>query len=125
MQNNITKESFSWRLNDELSELDTDLEILLTWKKKNLFNKEVSVLINEKILDREQLYVEPHFETIANGVLNSRLKNINPKNIRWFHYNPFRQPDNPDSIRNYSEVFPVYENKKAVYPSWKNIDFLP
>lgn len=125
MEEIIKKEHFTYRLHSVFSDLDTDLDIYLTWQKKNIFSKKVSVLIWEKRIDGGQLYVEPHFETVANGILNSKLKGLNPKNIRWFHYNPFHQPYNTESIRNYSEVIPIYKDREIVNASWKDLHFLP
>jgi hypothetical protein len=72
-----------------------------------------------------QLYVEPHFERIANGILATKLKGTNPKDIRWFHYNPFHCPYNPESIGNYREVLPVVKDGKIVDASWEDLHFMP
>lgn len=119
------KKQFTFTLTSSFPELDTNLDICITSRKKGFFTKETSVFISEKILDRGQLFVEPHFEKIANGILSTELKNTNPKNIRWFHYNPFQNPHNLDSVKNYSEVIPVIKKGQVVNVNWVNLDFLP
>lgn len=119
------KKQFTFTLTSGFSELDTNLDICITSCKKGFFSKKTSVFISEKILDRGQLYVASHFEKIANGILCTELKNTNPKNIRWFHYNSFHSPHNPDSIKNYSEVIPVIQKGQVVGANWIDLHFLP
>ena len=125
MKNINKKERFTHTVTCEFPELTTDLEVYVTWQKKNFFSKQASVLIREQKLDKGQLFVEPHFERIANGILATKLKGTNPKNIRWFHYNPFHCPYNPESIGNYREVMPVVKDGKIIDAYWEDLHFMP
>lgn len=119
------KTDFKFTIESNFSKLSTKIDICVTKRKKNFFTTEAMVFIDEKILNCPQLFVQPYFEKIANGILCSELKNTNPENVRWFHYNPFHKPHNLGSIDNYSEVIPVLQKGKIINANWIDMKFLP
>jgi hypothetical protein len=120
MSKNTKEQYFVTLASDRFPDLITNISITLHWES-NFFSNTVAVYIQEQSLDRAQLYVEPHFEQLANKLLNKKLKNIRPKNIRWFHLNPFQNKLNPDIVPEYREVVAQYKNKKVNDIKWKAI----
>lgn len=118
MIKNIQKEQCFITLENHVPDLITNIPVTLHWEK-NFFNNKVTVYIQEQILDRAQLYVAPHFEQLANKLLNKKLKSVRSKDIRWFHLNPFHNKLNPEIVPEYREVLVQCKNKEVSNVEWK------
>jgi hypothetical protein len=102
-----------YTITNNIFNISTDIEIEII--------KQNTILIKEKIQEKPALFVMPHFEEIANDILNMHFTNKDASSIKWFHFTPYHNIEKPDSIHNYREITTTVKNNKIVGAEWNTL----
>ncbi len=115
------KTTHTYAIQSMCGTISTNVLVQITKQKTGWFTYKADVLIKESIYKSPFLFVEPHFEHLANFIIKEQLFNIKPNNITWIHHNPNHQKENPTSINNHLQIIPEYNNNKITNAQWQSI----
>jgi hypothetical protein len=102
-------------------DISTDIEVEIKKQKIGWFKKEATVFIKEALQNKPAMFVQAHFEFLANYILKEQLLDIKPQNIKWVHYNPYHNKHNAESIKNYDTIIPTFKKNEIVGAEWHSL----
>lgn len=115
------KTTYTYTITNSIFDISTDIEVEITQQKTGWFKKGATVFIKESLQNKPALFVMPHFEYIANDIVNRYLSDVKRTNIKWVHYTPYHDKENLESINNYRTLKTTVKNNKIIGAEWYSL----